>query len=70
MKEVTVNFICDLCRKKEADRCFKIKEPVYNKNKPGLFVKRWKRMDICSNCWFSFLKLRDQASNNQNLHNV
>jgi hypothetical protein len=44
--------ICDICRKREAERCFKVKYKV-------MF---WHRIDICKTCYEAFIDLRKGAN--------
>lgn len=40
--------ICDICRKQEAERCFKVKYKI----------RRWHRIDICKSCYEAFINLQ------------
>ena len=44
--------ICDICRKREAERCFKVKNKIIG----------WHRNDICKTCYEEFIDLQKGAS--------
>lgn len=58
--------ICDICRKREAERCFKIKEQkAYTSIDEYGFLHRtlrWTRIDICKTCYEVFVELRKGVS--------
>lgn len=58
--------ICDICKKREAECCFKIKEQkAYASIDEYGFLRRtlrWTRIDICKTCYEAFVELRKGVS--------
>lgn len=54
--------ICDICKKREADRNFKVKEQkAYASMDEYGFIHRtlcWTRIDVCEKCYRAFIEQR------------
>ena len=44
--------ICDMCRKRETERCFKVKYKI----------RGWHHIDICKMCYEAFIEQRKGVS--------